>query len=152
LSNIQLILLRHGEAGYNAHSDFERSLSFRGREQLNSQFQHWQSMLEGVDKVLCSPYLRTRQTAELAMGFCPQAYLAEDDRLVPEGDVTAANAAIEANWSERLLVVTHQPLIGYLVSYYRHGHLQLPEPLMPGQGVCLEMPWPGPDCGQVKSS
>lgn len=139
-----LMLIRHGEAGWDASSDEVRCLTESGIRFVRQQSTRYAAQLAGVERVLCSPFVRTRQTAELLMPHCPQAECVFDLRLTPDASVADALAALEEHWSEQLLVVTHQPLIGYLVNYLEEGSTHSPEPLMPGQAVVLELAWPAP--------
>jgi phosphohistidine phosphatase len=67
----RLHLLRHAKSDRDeAVEDHERKLSRRGREAARRVGQGLPSALSVIDLVLCSPSLRTRQTAELVLaGF-----------------------------------------------------------------------------------
>lgn len=60
-----LILLRHARPMDRAisGSDLDRALHPKGIESVASLCQRWPAVLPPPDKILCSPALRTRQTA-----------------------------------------------------------------------------------------
>jgi phosphohistidine phosphatase len=139
-----LILMRHGEAGWDAPSDHERVLTESGIICIGEQMARYEKSMATVDKVVCSSYFRARQTAALLLKACmPGADLVIDDRWSPESSVSDAMLALEEHWVDNLLVVTHQPLIGYAVPFLIEGDIRSPEPLLPGQLVVLDVLWPG---------
>ncbi|MCL1050769.1 phosphohistidine phosphatase SixA [Shewanella abyssi] len=136
---MQLFLMRHGEAGFNAHSDRERTLTDIGR-QHTLLMSNWlgQSITE-FDLVLVSPYLRAQQSwQEMHKHFPePRHWLTLDD-LVPAGDPAKAAEAVVAYAehfeAENVLVLAHMPLLGYLVSELVSG---VEPPLFSTSGVTL---------------
>ncbi len=62
---MRLILLRHGEAGFDAAKDELRSLTDNGRFHLRQLLQQHSQELAGVQRIVHSPYVRTCQTAGL---------------------------------------------------------------------------------------
>jgi phosphohistidine phosphatase len=77
----RLHLLRHAKSSWDESvEDHERPLSRRGREAARRVGESLPTALGAVDLVLCSPALRTRETAELALaGFAtPPRILYED--------------------------------------------------------------------------
>ena len=67
----QLILLRHGEAGFSDGVDFQRQLTARGKTQLNNLGQHLSLKALEVDRMYCSSATRTRETAEIIKSHLP---------------------------------------------------------------------------------
>ncbi|PKG59203.1 phosphohistidine phosphatase SixA [Shewanella sp. Choline-02u-19] len=136
---MQLFLMRHGEAGFNAHSDRERTLTDTGR-QHTGLMSNWlgQSVTE-FDLVLVSPYLRAQQSwQEMHQHFPePRQWLTLDE-LVPSGDpATVAETVLayaEHYKAENVLVLAHMPLLGYLVSELVPG---FEPPLFATSGVTL---------------
>lgn len=141
-----MIIMRHGEAGWDQGVDSDRTLTDRGVAYLKEQRQAYAQYLSQVDKVICSPYIRTRQTLELILDGLNILDNADaihfDDRITPDVSIEQALQALEHYWSGNLLVVTHQPLIGNLVSFLVDGPMNTPEPVMPGQIFLLDMEWP----------
>jgi len=140
-------LMRHGEASWDASLDFERELTPLGREQLAVLAYKHHSALCSITKIVCSPYLRTRQSAAIIADSLLGVEVVIDGQLTPNHSVKDALSAIEKHGCENVLVVTHQPLIGNLISYLEQGDLSYPEPVMPGSIYLYSMPWPGPGCG-----
>ncbi len=142
-----IILLRHGEAGHDAPTDEQRELTERGIRFVRQQATRYAQALQQIDKVICSPYVRTQQTAKLVRETLADLPYELDSRWIPESPIADAITSLEANAEQNLLIVTHQPLIGYLVSYLLEGNLQHPENLMPGELVILDMDWPAAGMG-----
>ncbi|HDS1734516.1 phosphohistidine phosphatase SixA [Pseudomonas hunanensis] len=138
---MKLWVLRHGEAEQRANTDAERRLTAHGREQvLHSAARLLDQPLQAI---VASPYVRAQQTAALvhgALGF------AEPVRtvpwLTPDSDVRQAIAEIERLGLEHVLLVSHQPLVGALVSVLEHGHVQQPAPMSTASLAELEGEWP----------
>ncbi len=121
---MNLILWRHAEAeelpaalGLSRNADLQRPLTRRGRKQADASASWLRAHLTGEVRVLCSPAVRTRETA---------AAFAADPQIVPElapgADVSAVLAAI--GWPqgiENTIVVGHQPWLGRLVSLLLAG-------------------------------
>ena len=143
--------MRHAEAGWAASTDAQRELTTAGRSQLTLLAENQRELFSPLQKIICSPYLRTRQTAQLITQGISGIKIECDDNLTPENSVEEALAAIEKHWCDHLLIVTHQPLIGNLISFLEQGSLHYPEPVTPGSIYSYVMAWPGPGCGQRQS-
>ncbi|WOT04019.1 phosphohistidine phosphatase SixA [Shewanella youngdeokensis] len=136
---MQLFLMRHGEAGFNAHSDRERTLTDLGRLNVRAMSQWLGQSVAEFDLVLVSPYLRAQQTwQELRPHFSePSQWLTLDD-LVPEGDpakvADVVMAYAEHFNAKKVLVLAHMPLLGYLVSELVAG---VEPPLFATSGMTL---------------
>ncbi|RKZ99663.1 MAG: histidine phosphatase, partial [Gammaproteobacteria bacterium] len=82
---MELIILRHGEAG-SAALDQERPLTDYGRQQIAGQYQWLQEHQFEPELILHSPYRRTTETADLASVLFPNAELQVEPLLTPDGD------------------------------------------------------------------
>jgi len=121
---MELILWRHAEARdlpedapFDAAADLARPLTPRGDKQAQRMAEWLNRFLPETTKVLVSPALRTRQTAE-ALG----RKLRIVDGLAPGATHTQALAA--ARWPdsrEPVLLVGHQPTLGQLAAYLMGG-------------------------------
>ena len=132
-------ILRHGEAQPHARRDAERELTAHGREQVL----HSAARLIGqpLDCILVSPYVRAQQTAELvrkALGFTSE--LITVPWLTPESEPRDALSKLAD--SGNVLLVSHQPFVGELISLLMHGHLRQPQPMQTASLVELEGEWP----------
>lgn len=146
---MRLLLLRHGEAGYDAPSDELRPLTANGRLRLEAMLQSASGKLQTVGRIIHSPYLRTTQTAELVQSVCPLS-LEISDRLTPEASPAQLLDWLQAQDGEQdLLLVTHQPLIGNLVSLLCEGDLSRPEPMLPGALAIIECDLPAAGLGRL---
>ncbi|MGB1239475.1 MAG: SixA phosphatase family protein [Pseudomonadales bacterium] len=141
-----LILMRHGEAVAGGDSDDTRSLTAQGKARLESLYEQYYDVFKGVERVLCSPYLRARQSADVFIGA--ECELVVDAGLTPCSDVDQALQALEAHWCDNLLVVTHQPLISRLISYLEYANYHTSQPVRPGDAFQFDMPWPAASCAQ----
>jgi len=151
---MRLLLLRHGEAGFDAPSDYKRCLTSSGVLRLQVMLETAAAELTHVDRIVHSPYLRTVQTAELVkkekqkqkeQGLVLQPL----DLLIPESSPQAVIDWLSEQEDESLLLVTHQPLIGYLVSLLCEGDLSRPEPMLPGAMVVIDLEVPGAGLGRL---
>jgi phosphohistidine phosphatase len=118
----QLILLRHGEAGFSDGSDFQRQLTVRGKAQLNNVGQHLILKELDIDRMYCSSATRTRETAEIIKSHIP---VKEE---IYEKEIYSANLEIllkileeTPKEVETCLLIGHNPTISLLLSYLTSG-------------------------------
>jgi phosphohistidine phosphatase len=110
--------MRHGDAVLGADDDAARALTSLGREQSRAMAIWLHQQMPHVDRVLVSPYLRAQQTwqsiSEL-FGDVPSEAL---DELVPHGHAGQVCDYLRAleNDVDNLLIISHLPLVGYLVA------------------------------------
>ena len=119
-----LWLLRHGEAEPRARSDAERPLTEQGRKEVRRSAEHLRG--RPLTHILVSPYLRAQQTAEIvreALGLALP--LTTVDWITPDDSPREAAKRLDAYPGECLLV-SHNPLLGYLARLLVDGHLQQP--------------------------
>lgn len=134
---MKLWLLRHGAAEAYQRHDADRQLTEQGREQVVQAAK----FLVGVqfDRVLCSPYVRARQTAEL---LCATLQRQGDIEIVPwltpDDDVREVTRKLDGYPVENLLIVAHQPLLGMLASWLVDADRQHGLPLSTASMACLE--------------
>ncbi|NLC23884.1 MAG: histidine phosphatase family protein [Oxalobacter sp.] len=116
---MQLFLWRHADASPGT-PDRERPLSSEGQKEAALTARWLNAILPADPLILVSPALRTRQTAD-ALGRRYEIHGSAAIGSSPEAILTAAN------WpsSEKtVLVVSHQPLLGYLASFLLCGQPQ----------------------------
>ncbi|MCC6077342.1 phosphohistidine phosphatase SixA [Pseudomonas sp. GCM10022188] len=135
---MRLWLLRHGQAGpYVRSGDHLRELTEHGRREALHAAGHL--LGEDLDAILVSPYVRARQTADLvheALGG--GAKLITVDGVTPDDDPREALRMLAGRREGKLLVVSHQPLIGMLAGLLVYGHLQTPLPFNTATLALLE--------------
>jgi len=117
---MQVFIMRHGEAALEAASDSARPLTECGCDE-SVQMAAWLNARDvKIQQVLVSPYLRAQQTLERVRQALPLPQEVEVLKiLTPSGDAamvacdlrTLAKQGVSA-----VLVVSHLPLVGYLVA------------------------------------
>jgi len=123
---MKLWVLRHGEAvphGSRPH-DSERELTDHGREEVLRSAA--QLIGQPLTAIYASPYLRAQQTAQLVreiLGFEPEIRTVEWLTPDTEPDKVAEQMVAVSD----VLLVSHNPLVGNLLSYLQHGAGHPPE-------------------------
>ncbi len=123
-------IMRHGEASFNASSDSERQLTEFGRKMAYQQGESLGKYLLAqrmqLDKVIVSPYLRTQQTfAELNLGlqavkFCQNLANIQEiwEGITPDGSpesVCDYLGFLREEGADNVLIISHLPLVFDLV-------------------------------------
>ncbi|QZP33018.1 phosphohistidine phosphatase SixA [Pseudomonas sp. DR48] len=123
---MKLWVLRHGEAephGSKNH-DSERALTDNGRKEVLRSAA--KLIGEPLTAIYASPYRRAQETAQLvreALGFEPEIRTVE--WLTPEIDPDKVAEQLVS--VSNVLLVSHNPLVGNLLSYLQHGAGYPPE-------------------------
>ena len=112
--------MRHGDAALDAASDSVRPLTVCGCDESRQMATWLKGQKVDIERVLVSPYLRAEQTLDI-VGECMNLPKHVDvmPELTPCGDVGMVSAYLQALANEGVataLVVSHPPLVGYLVS------------------------------------
>ncbi|WP_333608667.1 phosphohistidine phosphatase SixA [Arsukibacterium sp.] len=138
---VNLIIMRHGEAQAQAMQDSQRALTNRGKAEVTQMAQWLKQCYAGFDYCLVSPYLRTRQTAELMLLKQPgSCQLQIDAALVPDGEISKVQNLVDARFAEqpdcRILIVSHMPMVSFLVETFTQAGQA---PVFPTAGlVCID--------------
>ncbi|MDY7219601.1 phosphohistidine phosphatase SixA [Denitrificimonas sp. JX-1] len=134
---MKLWLLRHGAAEPYQIKDSERKLTEQGRAQVVQAADFLRDV--HFDRVLCSPYVRARQTAELLSSTLQCLGVIEIvPWLTPEEDVREVVRKLDSYPVGNLLIVAHQPLLGLLASWLMHGECQYGLSMDTASVACLE--------------
>ena len=115
---MKVVVMRHGDAVLGADDDAARALTSLGREQSRAMALWLQQQMPHLDRVLVSPYLRAQQTWQTIRDLFGEVRVDVLDELVPHGhsaQVADYLRALEGE-VENLLVISHLPLVGYLVA------------------------------------
>lgn len=134
-------VMRHGEAGFNAKTDNQRTLTEKGENMAFEQGKWLGKRLKnqgvGLDKILVSPYVRTQQTYHKlveglqAVDFMQSfANLTETwEGITPSGSpevVTDYLAFLRDEGEKNVLIISHLPLVFDLVleltNHQHHVH------------------------------
>lgn len=117
---MQVFIMRHGDAALDAASDSVRPLTPCGCDESRLMANWLKGQKVDIERVLVSPFLRAEQTLDV-VGGCIN--LPGDVDVLPEltpcGDVGLVSAYLQALANEGVataLVISHLPLVGYLVS------------------------------------
>ena len=120
---MDLILWRHADTvavKNESEPDFQRRLTGKGRKQATHVGEWLERHLPDSTRVLVSPTVRTRETAEA---------LGRKFHTVPElsPGAPAAQVLIAAGWPDNrhpVLVIGHQPTLGQVASFLLFGEEQ----------------------------
>lgn len=120
---MNLYLLRHGPAEPRdiapAHADRDRALTSEGRAKVRRIAEAMAAMELSFDRILSSPFVRARETAELVVaGLRPRRPVTLCDELAAEAepaDLPPYLAGLRP-LPRDLLLVGHQPFLGALAA------------------------------------
>lgn len=112
---MQLLILRHGEAEPMTVADEARQLTEHGRVQVARICELRAGELERVRAIWASPFVRTRQTAEIVAEALGLPVITEP-LLIGNTPSQQVIDTLEQAESFPLLLVSHQPLVGKLVN------------------------------------
>jgi len=132
-------VLRHGEAEGHARTDAERNLTEHGRAEVLRSAAHL--IGQPLSAIIASPYVRAQQTAQLvrdSLGFEPD--IRTVPWLTPEGNPLEVLNKLDSD--DNVLLVSHQPLVGNLISFLQHGHQRQPQPMHTASLAELEGDFP----------
>lgn len=118
--SMHVYIMRHGDAALDATSDAQRPLTHCGCEE-NRQLASWLADYQSFfSRTLVSPYLRARQTLNSVQEVIPElGEINSLDILTPSGEpqqVSDYLHALALEGDQAVLVISHLPLVGYLVS------------------------------------
>ena len=137
---MHIFLLRHGIAASlsagGARTDEERPLTDAGREKLAQACQRYASHLPALDRIVCSPLLRARQSAGiLAEATRYSGTVDQSSALEPGARPTAILDHLQGDALEGLgavALVGHEPHLGNLLGLLLTGSEQLSLPFQQG--------------------
>lgn len=129
--------MRHGDAQPYASSDQMRQLTPRGVTEVQKNGLWLKQQTSGFDLVLVSPYIRAQQTQQIICDMIEApTRLETTEDLVPEGSVENIHdyidAAIQLYHPKNILLVSHMPLVSYLVEELSIEHIS---PIFPTAGI-----------------
>ena len=142
---MRVYVVRHGEAAIIG-GGLERELTPAGVE--GAQRAGQLLFAEDPQLLLYSPRLRTTQTARQIESMCHGLEIQESEAVLPPSgcyEVAAVLEEAEARGLNKVVLVSHMPLVAELVAWFLTGstreyHL----PGFPEAGVvCLDMDWIG---------
>ncbi len=137
---------RHGEAG-QASRDYERTLTDRGCDDVGFGVQQFHTHCESrglphPDRIRCSPWTRTQQTADIISAAFTHAECKDDQRIQPgvgpDDAMQLLEEAMALDSVQHVLLVSHQPLVSLLVESLLGERGPVP-PLSPGALAVLDL-------------
>lgn len=140
---MRIVLVRHGLAEDRAefakvgHSDDARPLTDRGRSRMRRSGQGLKRMVETIEIIGTSPYLRAMQTAEILHMQYPEAALQMLSGLAPDAGVKPVMDWLrEQDTMLTVALVGHEPDLSRLVAHLTTGGARPFTSLAKG-GVCV---------------
>ena len=119
---MQLILVRHGDAGAYTLPDHERNLSALGQAQA-SQTAQWLAENFEPDHFIVSPYNRAQQTLAQIQQFFPHVPVTTYEGITPDNDADIAVDALGELVGDCMVVVCHMNIIAKI------AHILTDDPL-----------------------
>jgi phosphohistidine phosphatase len=146
---MKLFIARHGQASFNNEVDGERPLTAVGRRATESLFETYREQLMAVDRLWVSPLRRAQQTAEILSGYRPERIETHDELEPDEEPLNVLSALERVSIDSSVMLVSHQPLVGDLVSLICHGNLFDPHPFVTSEIVVIDLEQPVPGLGRI---
>ncbi|MDX1451530.1 MAG: phosphohistidine phosphatase SixA [Oleiphilaceae bacterium] len=136
---MKLFLGRHGEASFNAPSDRQRELTPAGVRASQQLIKAHIDVMSEVNTLWASELVRARQTAGIyaeALGLTVQTR----EYLAPDYDAEEVLAALsKEQFAGDILIVSHQPLVGELVSLLVEGNVYDAHPYVTSEIVAMDV-------------
>lgn len=110
-----IVLMRHGEASYDAPNDDVRQLTEKGRERIRHNFSMARTHIGQPSGLYSSPILRARQTAELVRDLLgDKQAIVQVNWLIHETRPLEAIVALGKLAEPSVMLFSHQPLASRL--------------------------------------
>jgi len=139
---MKIYISRHGEASFNASSDRERPLTPVGVEQTKLLLKTHLSDLSAIDAIWSSDLERAKETAAI---YADQLKLSVEEKrfLAPDDEPKTVLRHLQSLGADaQLLIVSHQPLVGELVSFLCEGNVYQSHPYTTSEIVVVECEMP----------
>jgi len=112
-----LYFLRHGQAGHNYPTDFERELTEEGKHASKIVGKFCAVMHIHLTHAFTSPLVRAQQTAHGVLKKLPEISLSETEHLTPDADPRNLLEMLRHLPNDsRILLVTHEPFVTACIS------------------------------------
>jgi phosphohistidine phosphatase len=137
---VKLLIMRHGEAQSFAVSDAARELTDDGRRQAELAGQSLRQHLLAPQRIYCSPYRRTQQTAAItlaAAGF-DEAVMQTCELVTPDNAPAQVAQFLGEQSVDTLMMISHQPLVSALIGLLVAGQAFAGPPMAPASIALLE--------------
>jgi len=118
--------MRHGQANPMGSIDSERKLTEQGFSEVKVMAQWINVANLSLENIFVSPYVRAQQTANTVLnGLNASPLLTTLDFITPSGNAKDVHNYIDGMSGmdeQSLLIVSHMPLVSYLVAELTLGH------------------------------
>ncbi|MFT6310322.1 MAG: phosphohistidine phosphatase [Porticoccus sp.] len=114
---MNLYIMRHGEANWDAKIDSERSLTSIGEQQAITIGEYLNRADITFDLAVVSPYKRAQQTANNVLKQFPSVKRIESTDITPESPIFIAQESLDALGETNVLLISHLPLVASLTGY-----------------------------------
>ena len=141
---MRIYLLRHGNAedARPGIGDAERALTEEGWERLQRAAPAWRTLVETPDAVWASPLRRAQETATVLLDAVKyRGEIRTERSLLPAAPSSLALSQLESealSGTESVVLVGHEPHLGYLLATLLTGHPRQSIPLKKGMLVAIE--------------
>lgn len=114
---MEIVLIRHGAASWEAATDMERELTERGRAEVSAAATWLNEQDWRPEALWVSPYRRAQQSAEIlnAQWQLPQRNKA---CLTPDNRLEDLDAILATFTGQRLMLVGHNPLLSNALAHW----------------------------------
>lgn len=143
---MKVLLMRHAQAGWDAPSDRERTLTHVGRDQAERAADSLAQSAGIPGRILHSPWLRTTQTAHIVAERLGVASCEPHDGLIPASDFRRWGECWQA---EGDLLISHQPMVSQYLSWLCEASLRGKWPMEPASWAMLDAEFFEAGCGQL---
>ncbi|WP_108650291.1 phosphohistidine phosphatase SixA [Dongshaea marina] len=139
---MRVFIMRHGQAVTHASRDALRPLTDVGKQESRAVGYWLRDKISELDYVMHSSYLRAQQTWQIISDILPTPKRVDlSDEIVPHGDPQLIADYLlgfaEHHGYQNILLVSHLPFVGYLVSELASHQ---GAPIFPTSGVaCIEI-------------
>ena len=136
---MMLFFLRHGQAGHNFPTDFERELTDEGKLASTNVGKFCAEMNIHFTQAFVSPLVRAKQTAKAVLKKLPEIKLIETEFLTPESDPENLFELLGAYSNDsKILLVTHEPFVSSCISTLIGGTETIHIVMKPATIACVE--------------
>lgn len=117
---MEILLIRHGSASWDTKTDIERELTEVGQQEVNAAADWISASGWKPDELWVSPYRRAVQTAAI-INRDWQLRPRLKSSLTPDTPQSELEAMLATFRGERLLLVSHNPLLSNAIAHWHGG-------------------------------
>ena len=145
--------MRHGRAESYAASDSQRRITEQGHLENRQTAAQLLARSPVFDQVLCSPYLRAKESFSDLKQLFPALNCEMSDDLTPDSSVHALLSRLERlqeSGAKSLLLVGHNPLLSDLICLLVEGQVPGRYHLDTSVLACINVQFLAPGCGEIE--